>query len=136
MNRRLVLGLSAFGPVMGALLVLGAFPEGTDRFAWTTVVIICAVAIARSSVGNAFWHGAVTGFIVGATAKLVEGLFADTYFANNPWIVEHYADKPEGFDLQLFVLQLAPFVGIGNALITGFLSFLARRVMKREDKDT
>jgi hypothetical protein len=133
-SRRLVLGLSAFGPAMGTLVVLGTFPEGTDRFAWMVVNIICAVAIARTGVANAFWTGAVTGFFVGASSTLVQGLFADALASNNPWMLERFSDQPEGFDFQLFVLQLVPFIGIAGGFMTGFLSFLARRAMRYQEK--
>jgi hypothetical protein len=133
MNRGLILKLSALGPAMGALVVIGVFPEGTDRFAWMVVNIGCAVAIARSQVANVFWHGCVTGFIVGASSTLVQGVFADTLIANNPWMLERFADQPEGFNLQFFVMMLVPFIGIAGALLTGFLSFLAARVLRREE---
>lgn len=133
MNRGLILKLSLLGPLMGTLVVLGVFPEGIDRFAWMVVNIICAVAIARSGATNVFRHGAVTGFIVGATSTLVQGLFADALIAHNPWMLERFADQPEGFSLQLFIMQLVPFIGIAGALLTGFLSFLAGRVLRREE---
>ena len=132
MNRRLVLRLSLLGPVMGALVVFGVFPEGTDRFAWMAVNIGCAVAIARSHVENVFWHGVVTGFIVGASSTLVQGIFADTLIANTPWMLVRFADQPEGFNLQFFIMMLVPFIGIAGALLTGFLSYLAGRVLRRE----
>jgi hypothetical protein len=132
MNRGLVLKLSLLGPVMGALVVFGVFPQGVDRFAWMVVNIGCAVVIARSSVDNVFRHGAVIGFVVGASATLVQGVFADALIANNPWVMDKFADQPEGFDMQLFIMQLVPFIGIAGALLTGFLSFLAGRVLRRE----
>ncbi len=132
MNRRLILRLSLLGPAMGTLIVLGTIPEGGDRFAWMAVDIACAIVIARSDVENVFWHGAITGFIVGASGTLVQGLFADAYFANNPWVVEVLEKKLQGSDLQFFVMMLVPFHGVASALLTGFLSFLAGKVFRRE----
>jgi hypothetical protein len=115
---------------MGALIVAGAFPENVDRIAWLVVDGVCAVMIARSGVANVFWNGAVTGFILGASATLVQGLFVDTYVANNPWVMETFANQPEGFSMRAFVLQLVPFIGLAGALVLGFLSWLARRMIQ------
>lgn len=134
LNRALILKLAALGPVMGALVVAGTFPENVDRVAWLVVDGFCAVAIARAHVSNAFWHGVVTGFLLGASATLVQGLFIDSYLANNPWVLERFADQAEGFSIQGFVLQLAPFIGLASALMLGFLSFLLDRAFAKKDK--
>jgi hypothetical protein len=129
-NRRLVLWLSTLGPVMGALVVVGAFPKGVDRYAWMVVNLACAVVIARARVSNAFWHGAVAGFLIGATATLVQGVFTDAYVANNAWVLDVYSRRSEGFDLQYFIMMLVPFIGLAGALVTGFLSYLVDRAMR------
>lgn len=129
LNRSLILKLAALGPVMGALIVAGTFPEGVDKLAWFPVDVFCAVAIARSGIGNPFWTGAVTGFLLGASSTLVQGLFIDTYVANNPWVLDRFAGQPESFNIQFFVLQLVPFIGIAIALGVGFLSWVASRVL-------
>jgi len=132
LNRALILKLAALGPVMGALIVAGAFPENADRVGWLVVDGFCAIAIARSRVHNPFWHGCVTGFLLGASAILVQGLFVDTYIANNPWVMEPFVDKPD-FNMQYFILQLVPFIGIATALLLGFLSWVAARAIPAKE---
>lgn len=131
-DRKLVAGLAVFGPIMGALIVLGAFPRGWDRVAWLVVSVVCAVTIARRDTGHPFAHGAVVGFINGAVATFIQGVFAGTLAANNAWIPAAFADKPQGFNLRLFILQLAPFIGIAGALVGGFLAWAAARAMGRD----
>jgi hypothetical protein len=132
MNWALILYLSLFGPVIGSLVVLGVFPRGGDRYVWLVVTIVCAVVIARRVPGRHLQHGAVVGFLSGATSTLVQGLFAATLASNNPWIVEEFAEMPEGFDLQFFIMMLVPFIGVASAIILGLLSYLAARITRRE----
>ena len=134
MNRRLITMLSIMGPAMGVLIVLGVFGEGVERFAWMAVNLSCAFAIGRARVHNAFWHGVVAGFVIGASATLVQGLFFDAYIANNPWVPQRFSNQPAGFDLRVFVMMLVPFIGVAGGLLTGFLSYLADRAMRRRQE--
>jgi len=131
MNWKLVLYLSLFGPVIGSLVVMGVFPERSERFAWLAVSTLSAVIIARSLDDKHFQHGALVGFIAGATSTLVQGLFSANLASNNPWVVEAFAEMPEGFDLQFFIMMLVPFIGIVSALGGGLLALVAARVMTR-----
>lgn len=133
LDRALLWKLAAFGPIMGVLIVAGAFPAGVEKFAWLAVDVFCAVAIGRAAVGNPFWQGAVTGFVVGASATLVQGLFIDSYLANNPTVAARFADRPPDFNVQYFVLELVPFIGIAGALVLGFLSFVSDRFLGRKE---
>ena len=131
LNWKLILYLSMFGPAIGMLMVMGAFPKGMERFAWMAVTVFCSIVIARRPDLRHFAHGAVVGFISGATSILVQGLFAASLVSNNPWITEEFADMPEGFDTQFFIMMLVPFVGVASAFAGGVLAHLAGRVMKR-----
>jgi hypothetical protein len=44
--------------------------------------------------------------------------------------METFANQPEGFSMRAFVLQLVPFIGLAGALVLGFLSWLARRMIQ------
>jgi hypothetical protein len=128
-NWRLALPLGALGPLMGALVVLGVFPEGTDNFAWFGVVGLTAFLAARSERERALFHGAVIGFWNGASATLVQAFLFDTTVKNNPWIVEKFADQPPGFDLEFFYFMLVPFIGVAGGAMTGLLTMLVARVL-------
>lgn len=127
MNWKLLFVLAPFGPVMGALTVLGVFPQGADRFPWLAIVGASAVWVARREPRRALLHGAVSGFWNGASSTLVQALFLPELVANNPWFVEKFANQPAGFDLDYFVFMLVPFVGIAGGAMTGLASMLAAR---------
>jgi hypothetical protein len=130
MNWRLVGLLGLFGPLMGALIVLGAFPRGVDRFAWVAVVGVCAVVVGRRerARARALAHGAVLGFWNGASATLLQALLLERWVANNPWVNEAFANQPPGFDLEFFVFMLVPFIGVAGGALTALLAVLAARV--------
>lgn len=127
MNWKLVVLLSLLGPVLGALTVLGVFPRGGERFAWALVVGVCAFVVARKEPRRALAHGAVTGFITGATSTLIQAVWVETLAVNNPWMVEAMADQPAGFDFEFFVFMLVPFIGVSGGAMTGFLAMLFAR---------
>ncbi len=129
MNWRLILALCVFGPVVGALTVLGVFPKGADRFVWFFVVATCAVTVAKKEPARALQHGAIVGFVNGALSTLVQAFFVKALAANNPWMVEAMADQPAGFDFQFFVFMLVPFIGVAGGAMTGLLSMLTVRAL-------
>ena len=130
---RRILYLSLFGPLMGVVTVMGWIPHGVENFAWGAIGVFCAVNIARREKDLFFAHGAVIGFLSGASATFIQGLLSSTYAENNPWVLEGFADMPAGFDLKFFVLLLVPFIGIASALAGGLLAWLAAKAMKRDN---
>lgn len=127
MNWKLILTLSLFGPIVGTLTVLGVFPRGADRFVWFAVVGVCAWVVAKREPSRPLPHGAVTGFVTGASSTLVQAFYVDTLAANNPWMVEAMADQPAGFDFEFFVFMLVPFIGVAGGAMTGLLAMLIAR---------
>lgn len=127
MKWRLLLPLGLCGPLLGGLTVLGLVPRGADRFAWSGVVILCAVLVARRSRERALLNGAVLGFWNGASSTLVQALWVETLVTNNPWIADTFAGQPPGFDLEFFVFMLVPFIGVAGGAMTGLLAMLAAR---------
>jgi len=136
MNWKLILPLWLFGPAMGALVVLGAFPEGSDRFAWFVIVAATAFVCARREPERALPHAAVTGFFNGASATMIQALFLDTMVKNNPFVAEKFASQPSGFDLEFFVFMLVPFIGVAGGAMTGLLAMVIARFRRRETGGT
>ena len=129
MNWRLLAPLAILGPIMGTLTVMGAFPKGVDRFAWLTVVLVCAFVVARREPLRALKHAALIGFWNGATSTLVQALFVGPLLVNNPWMKEAFAGEPRGFDMEFFLFMLVPFIGVAGGAMTGLLAMLFARAL-------
>jgi hypothetical protein len=128
-NRRLIASLVWIGPLMGALMVMGAFPKGADRYAWLVIVLTSAFIVARREPRRALKHAALIGFSNGAAATLVQAFFVEQLLANNPWIAEAFARQPKGFDMEFFLFMLVPFIGVAGAAATGWLAILFVRFL-------
>jgi hypothetical protein len=130
MNWRILSPLAILGPLMGVLMVAGAFPKGVDRFAWLMVALASAYVVARREPARALRHGALIGFWNGASATLIQALYSGVLLANNPWIASAFADQPRGFDMEFFLFMLVPFIGVTAGALTALLSILFVRLLK------
>jgi hypothetical protein len=131
----LIVPLSLPGPVMGLLTLYGIIPFGIDRWFWLAISIVAAVTIARRVELHAFGHGALVGFLLGATSKLIQAIWADVYVAHNPVLLEKLTDATAGPAFQYRMLMLVPFVGIVNALLVGLMSYFAHKAMPRPRRE-
>jgi hypothetical protein len=100
---------------------------------WAAVVALCAFLAAKQEPERALQHGALIGFINGASSTLVQAFFVDTLTANNPWMVEAMAKQPPGFDFEFFVFMLVPFIGVAGGGLTGLLAMWIARARARRD---
>ena len=129
MNWKLIAPLAILGPLMGVLVVMGAFPPGADRFVWGTVVLASAFIVARREPAHVVKHGFTIGLWNGATSTLVQAFFVKPMLVNNPWMVTKFAHAPRGFDMEFFVFMLVPFIGVAGGALTALVGMLFRRAL-------
>jgi hypothetical protein len=128
---RLIGWLSLPGPVMGLLTLYGIIPFGIDRWFWLAISVVAAVTISRRVERDAFWHGALVGFFLGATSKLIQAIWAGVYVEHNPELLEQLTGATRGAAFQYRMLMLVPFVGIVNAMLVGLMSYFAHKAKPR-----
>jgi hypothetical protein len=126
----LIVLLSLPGPVMGFLTLRGVIPFGFDRWFWLAISVVAAIVIARRVERHAFGHGALVGFLLGATSKLIQAIWSDLYAANNPALSEKLTGATDGPEFQYRMLMLVPFVGLTNALLVGLMSYFAHKAVR------
>lgn len=131
MNWKLLAPLAILGPLMGVLVVTGAFPPGTDRFAWGAIVLASAFIVARRAPDHVVRHGFVIGMWNGATATLLQAFWVKQMLANNPWMAAKFTQAPKGFDMEFFVFMLVPFIGVTGGGMTALVGLLFRRALSR-----
>jgi hypothetical protein len=127
---RLVLSLSLFGPAMGLASILG-WTGSLEGPLWAVIALLAAFAISREAPGRHFLHGLLTGAIGGTSAPLLQSLMFKAYLDNNPALAADFGRMQIGMDPRLFVLALAPMIGIVSGLVLGLLTLLAGRVIPR-----
>jgi len=132
----LIAVLSLPGPVMGLLTLYGVIPFGVDRWFWLAISVVAAIAIASRVQRNAFGHGALVGFLLGASSKIIQAIWADQYAANNPVLLEKLTGATDGAAFQYRMLMLVPFVGLTNAALVGLMSYFAHKAMRRPRRET
>lgn len=132
---RFMVWMALPGAIIGALVVLGLFGPGKERFVWLPYTAICAIVIARRQDESVVLVGAVTGFLSGAFSTFLQGIFVDTMLANNAWMAERFAAQPEGFSVRYFVLMLVPFIGLASAAVLAISTWLVGRALRRSGGD-
>ena len=131
----LIAVLSLPGPVMGFLTLNGVIPFGIDRWFWLAISVVAAIAIAGRVQSNAFGHGALVGFLLGASSKLIQAIWADLYAVNNPVLLDKLTGATDGAAFQYRMLMLVPFVGLINAALVGLMSYFAHKAMRRSRRE-
>lgn len=132
---RLVATLSLPGPAMGLLTLFGVIPFGIDRWFWLAISVVAAVTIARRVRERAFSHGALVGFLLGATSKMIQAVWAEHYAAHNPVLLDKLTGATEGAAFQYRMLMLVPFVGLTNAVLVGLMSHFAFKAVNRPRRE-
>ncbi|MGD8413158.1 MAG: hypothetical protein PVF33_02930 [Candidatus Latescibacterota bacterium] len=132
---KLILTLSLPGPVMGVLTLYGIIPFGIERWFWLTISIVAAVVIARGVKSHAFGHGAIVGFLLGASAIFIKAAWSELYAANNPALLQKLSGATGGPEFQYRMLMLVPFIGLSNALLVGLMSFFTFKAMRGQNQE-
>ena len=132
---RLIGLLSLPGPVMGLLTLFGIIPFGIDLWIWVAISVFAAVTIAHRVEHDAFKSGALVGFLLGASSKLIQALWAELYVTSNPELLERLSGETTGPAFQYRMLMLVPFVGIVNAGLVGLMSYFAHKAKPRPQRE-
>jgi hypothetical protein len=130
MNWKLILSLSGFGVIMGALSVLG-WTRGVEGWLWLAIGIFCAGWMGTQLAERRFLHGFLVGLIGGAASSLIQTIFFSTYLANNPEFSQAAAQLPPGIPLILIPIIAIPIGGLFSGVVLGLLTMLAGKFLYR-----
>jgi hypothetical protein len=134
MNIRLVLACAAVGGLTGLGTTMGWIPYGTETWVTVAAGLILALMIGLLAPGKLFLHGFLVGFLYEIAECAVILIAFDRYVASNPQVIEVFDKLP--MSPKMFIVILAPLVGIFYGLILGLLSWLASKVMRRKSVAT
>jgi hypothetical protein len=131
-NWKLIFQLSLFGLLMGAATI-SLIPQNAEPFFWLVIFILCAYLVAKKAPGKYFLHGFLTSIINSVWITTAHVLFATTYLANHPQMVQMNLNMPAMMQMHqrttMAVMGL-PF-GIGFGLVLGLFCFIASKMVKK-----
>ncbi len=130
MNWKLILSLSGFGVIMGALSVLG-WTRGVEGWLWLAIGIFCAGWMGTQLAERRFLHGFLVGLIGGAVGPAIQAVFFSTYVANNPEFSQAAAQLPPGIPFILIPIIAIPIGGLFSGVALGLLTLLAGKLLYR-----
>jgi hypothetical protein len=129
-NWKLVLGLSAFGPLMGLASVMG-WTRNAEWAFWIAIFLLCAVVVARGVPSRRFSHGFLVGCIGGALSPLVQATLFSTYAAHNPEVVDSLQQSFGSLAPRTFVFVATPLIGLVFGLLQGLLAWVMGKLVAR-----
>jgi len=111
---RLVVALSGFGILIGALSIFGLWPLWFEAVEWVVVGVVWVAVLHFRIERRPFLHGLLVGFLGGFGAILLQAMFAPIYLRNNGQIATQYGIDPDHVTLAGRLAILA-----GGFLVTG-----------------
>ena len=130
MNWKLILSLSGFGVLMGALSVLGLISE-VEEWLWLAIGVFCAGWMGTQLGERRFLHGFLVGLIGGGVAPAIQALFFSSYLAHNPDFTQAASQLPPGIPLILIPLIAIPLGGLFSGVVLGLLTLVAGKFLYR-----
>lgn len=125
---KIILAVLPAGALFAVATILG-WIHGYERGIALALLLIAAIALARGVPERPFTHGFLGGFLAAELAVLLQALFLEIYFDNNP---EYRAiEIPFGLEARTATFLLSPLNAVVAGLIVGALVWGLRRTMSR-----
>lgn len=117
--------------VLGALLAAGTITgklHGLEYPGWCALLLLCGLTSAWfAGSGRIFVAGWQAGFVATISVAVLQVVFLNRYFANNP----EYLQVADSLPLtpRLFILLVAPVQGVAFGLVSGAVAWLLTRYL-------
>lgn len=118
-----------FGLAM-AIVSLFGLTQKIEPFLWLVIFIIYAITIAKNVTAKHFLHGFLTSVANGIWISLIHASFFSTYMANNPDAQTMYQLLPQSIPPPVFMLIIAPIIGVATGLIAGLFALITAKFIK------
>lgn len=128
MKWRLILLLSLFGGVSGALSVFG-FNKTAGWILLILFAVFCSLILARKTVSRKFLHGFLSGFIASILNSLVVIIFYSDYLKYN---TSGSGLESAGFQIKNFMIIMIPLAALLWGVVLGSLTLLFNMFRKVE----
>ena len=124
----LIVAVLPVGALFAVATIFG-WIHGHERGVSLGLLLLCSVVLALSVAERPFAHGFLGGFATAEVAMLLQAIFLETYFSNNP---EYRAiEIPFGLDARLATFVLSPLNATVAGLLVGALTWGLHRALFR-----
>jgi len=132
MNWKIIFQLSIFGMIM-ALGTVQLIPERIEPFFWLAIFAFCAWVIAKVCSGKYFLHGFLVSMVNSVWITAAHIIFRLTYLAHHPQAASLYTNLPASLQShpRLAMVITGPIFGAGFGIILGLFSFIASKIVKK-----
>jgi len=132
MNWKIIFQLSIFGLIM-ALGTVQLIPERIEPFFWLAIFAFCAWVIAKVCSGKYFLHGFLVSMVNSVWITAAHIIFRLTYLAHHPQAASLYTNLPASLQShpRLAMVITGPIFGAGFGIILGLFSFIASKIVKK-----
>jgi len=125
---KLILAVLPAGVLFAAATIFG-WIHGYERSVAPVLLLIAAFVVAWHVRDRPFAHGFLAGFLIAEAAILLQALFLETYFANNP---DYRAiEIPFGLAARTATFLLSPINAILAGLLVGVVVWGLQRTLLR-----
>jgi hypothetical protein len=132
MNWKIIFQLSIFGLIM-AFASVQLIPERIEPIFWLFIFAFCAWVIAKVCPGKYFLHGFLVSMVNCIWITAVHVIFRVTYVAHHPQMASVNTNMPASLlsHPRLTMLIIGPIFGAGFGVILGLFSFIASKIVKK-----
>ena len=132
MNWKIIFQLSIFGLIM-AFATVQLIPERIEPIFWLFIFAFCAWVIAKVCPGKYFLHGFLVSMVNCIWITAVHVVFRLTYVAHHPQMASVNTNMPASLlaHPRLTMVIIGPIFGAGFGVILGLFSFIASKIVKK-----
>jgi len=133
MNWKIIFQLSIFGLIM-AFATVQLIPERIEPVFWLFIFAFCAWVIAKVCPGKYFLHGFLVSMVNCIWITAVHVIFRMTYVAHHPQMASINTNMPASLlsHPRLTMVIMGPIFGAGFGVILGLFSFIASKIVKKD----
>jgi len=131
---KIIFQLSIFGLIM-SFATVQLIPERIEPVFWLFIFAFCAWVIAKVCPGKYFWHGFLVSMVNSVWITVAHIIFRVTYLAHHPQAASLYTNLPVSWQShpRLAMAITGPLFGVGFGIILGLFSFIASKIVKKNE---
>lgn len=132
MNWKITFQLSIFGLIM-AFATVSLIPQNIEWVFWLVIFVFCAYVIAKVCQGKYFLNGFLVSLFNCVWIVAVHIAYYKSYVANHTDMASWNKNMPAALSIhpRVAMIIMGPVFGAVSGLILGLFSFIASKIVKK-----